>query len=253
MSELFPREGERLDDLQLCGMKILQKEKGFRFGMDAVLLADFFRARPSDTVADFGTGTGVLPLLLYGRGKGRRFLGFELQADMAEMASRTMRLNRLEDTVQVFAAPVEEAPALLGPRSVDAVICNPPYGAPGSTLKNPDESRALSRHQGEEGLAPWCRAASAVLKDHGRFAMVYPAPQMLQAMRQLEEAGLTPKRLRLVCPKITRPPNLALIEAVKGGKPFLQHEPPLVVFSEDGEWTRELKRIYGLENEAATQ
>ena len=101
-------------------------------------------------------------------------------------------------------------------------------------------------------LTPWYRAVSAILKDHGRFAMVYPAPRMLEAMRQLEDAGLTPKRLRLVYPRVSKSPNLALIEAVKGGKPLLQPEPPLIVFDREGAWTPELRRIYGLDQAAVT-
>ena len=124
-------DAESLDDLQFAGLKILQKTAGFRFGMDAVLLSDFVRAEAQATVADFGTGTGILPLLMWGRGKGQRFEAFEIQREMADMARRSVALNGLRARIRVHEASVEEAPSLLSPGSVDVIVCNPPYGTPG--------------------------------------------------------------------------------------------------------------------------
>lgn len=118
-------DDERLDDLQFAGLKILQKTAGFRFGMDAVLLSDFVRAEAQATVADFGTGTGILPLLMWGRGKGQRFEAFEIQREMADMARRSVALNGLSARIRVHEASVEEAPSLLPSGSVDVIVCNP--------------------------------------------------------------------------------------------------------------------------------
>lgn len=238
------RPGERLDDLQLAGMKILQKEDGFRFGMDAVLLADFARVEPKDVAADFGTGTGILPLLLLGRGKGRHIHAFEIQPDMADMAARTMALNGITDKVTVHALPVEEALSVLEPCSVDSIICNPPYGTPGTTLLNPSDTLRLARHQTAEGLSAWLKMAHRLLKGKGRLAMVYPAPRMLELMQSMEQARLVPKRFRLIYPAAHKPANLVLVEAVKDAKPMLHPEPPLIVYEADGSMTEELKRIY---------
>ena len=236
--------GERLDDLQLVGMRILQKEAGFRFGMDAVLLADFARVDAKDTVADFGTGTGILPLLLKGRGKGAAFHAFEIQADMADMARRSMALNGLDACVAVHALPVEEAMSALPPCSVDAIVCNPPYGTPGTTLLNPSDTLRLARHQTAEGLKAWLVMAFRLLKGKGRLSMVYPAPRMLELMQAMEQAHLTPKRFRLIYPAASKPANLVLVEAVKDAKPMLHPEPPLIVYEADGSMTPELRRIY---------
>ena len=183
-------EDERLDDLQLCGMRILQKTKGFRFGMDAVLLSDFAATAERSRVADFGTGTGILPLLMLGRGYGAEFHALELQPEMADMAQRTMQLNGVADRIHVYCASVEQAPSLLGHDTMDAVVCNPPYGTPGTTMTNPSEALRLARHQGEEGLLPWYRAARLVLKGHGRFYMVYPAQRLPEALQDLRTARL---------------------------------------------------------------
>lgn len=240
------REGERMDDLQLAGMRILQKEAGFRFGMDAVLLADFARVEACDTVADFGTGTGILPLLLKGRGRGRIIHGFEIQEDMAEMAARTMALNDLTDSVYIHCTPVEDALTVLEMGSVDAIVCNPPYGVPGTTLLNPSDTLRVARHQSPEGLHAWLKTAYRLLKGKGRMAVVYPAPRMLELMQAMDAVHLTPKRLRMVYPAANKAANLVLVEAMKDAKPMLHHQPPLVIYETDGSMTKELKRIYHL-------
>lgn len=235
---------ERLDDLQFAGLKILQKTTGFRFGMDAVLLSDFVRAEPSATVADFGTGTGILPLLLWGRGKGKRFEAFEIQPDMADMARRSVAMNGLSEQIHVHLASVEEAPLLLPPGSVDVVVCNPPYGTPGATLHNPGPAKDVARHQDARGLKPWFTAAYRLLRGRGRIALIYPAPMMLALMNDLARAALTPKRFRLVYPRVDKPANLVLVEAVKDARPTLQPEPPLIIYEQDGSLTETLRNIY---------
>ena len=241
------REDETLDELQLGGLRIIQKRTGFRFGMDAVLLADFARFRPRDHLADFGTGTGILPLLLHGRGKGSRWEAFEIQPEMAEVARRNAALNGLEDRLRVHCLPVERAEEALPPFSLDGIICNPPYGEPGASLRNPAEARSLARHQGEAGLLPWFETAWRLLRGKGRFAMIYPAHQLLTAMDLLRQARLTPKRFRLVYPDENSPAKLALIEAVRDGRPTLIPEPPLIVNRPDGTPTETLRRIYHME------
>lgn len=237
-------DDERLDDLQFAGLKILQKTAGFRFGMDAVLLSDFVRAEAQATVADFGTGTGILPLLMWGRGKGQRFEAFEIQREMADMARRSVALNGLSASIRVHEASVEEAPSLLSSGSVDVIVCNPPYGMPGATLHNPGLSKDLARHQDPRGLKPWFTAAYRLLRGRGRMALIYPAPMMLSLMNDLSRAALIPKRFRLIYPRVDKPANLVLVEAVKDARPTLQPEPPLIVYEQDGTMTPELRKIY---------
>lgn len=241
-------DDERLDDLQFAGLKILQKTAGFRFGMDAVLLSDFVRAEAQATVADFGTGTGILPLLMWGRGKGQRFEAFEIQREMADMARRSVALNGLSARIRVHEASVEEAPSLLSPGSVDVIVCNPPYGMPGATLHNPGLSKDLARHQDPRGLKPWFTAAYRLLRGRGRMALIYPAPMMLSLMNDLSRAALIPKRFRLIYPRVDKPANLVLVEAVKDARPTLQPEPPLIVYEQDGTMTPELRKIYHLQD-----
>ena len=237
-------DNERIDDLQLAGMQIIQKNDGFRFGMDAVLLAEFARVEARSRVADFGTGTGILPLLLSGRGCGAHIDAFEIQADMADMAKRSVELNSLTERIAVHHLPVEEADSVVQPGTLDVIVCNPPYGVPGATLLNPARELSIARHQTEAGLAEWFRMAYRLLRGKGRFNMVYPAPRMLEAMTALSKARLEPKRFRLIYPYADRPANLVLIEAMKDAKPMLHPEPPLIVYEKNGSMTAELKRIY---------
>lgn len=248
MTDLL-RPGERIDDLQLAGMRIIQQERGFRFGMDAVLLADFANIDPRARVADFGTGTGILPLLLRGRGKGCTFDALEIQPEMADMARRTMALNGVEAAIRVHNVPVQQAETVMAAGSLDAIVCNPPYGLPGTTLLNPSDALRTARHQDEKGLADWYRMAHRLLRGKGRFSMVYPAPRMLEAMNALEAAHLTPKRFRLIYPRADKPANLVMIEAMKDAKPMLHPEPPLIVYEPDGSMTAELRRIYHMTEE----
>lgn len=240
-------EDERIDDLQLAGMRIIQKERGFRFGMDSVLLADFARIDPRASVADFGTGTGILPLLLHGRNKGSSFDAFEIQPEMADMAARTMDMNGMAEIIRVHRLPVQQAESVIPAGTLDAIVCNPPYGVPGTTLLNPSDTLRTARHQDEKGLMDWYRMAHRLLRGKGRFFMVYPAPRMLEAMTAMDKAHLTPKRFRLIYPRADKAANLVLIEAMKDAKPMLHPEPPLIVYEQDGGMTAELKRIYHME------
>ena len=239
-----PREDETIEDLQLHGLRLLQKKDGFRFGMDTVLLADFAAVRAQDRVADFGTGSGVLPLLLFGRGKGSEFHGIEIQQEAAEMAERTMRINHLENRVTIYTADAGSAWEIFEPCSMDAVVCNPPYGRAGASLKNPMQSRAVARHQEEDTLERFFISAGRILNGKGKISRVYPAEQMLALMQAMQQAGLEPKRFRLVYPFADKPANLVLAEGVKDAKPLLQPMPPLIVYQEPGVLTNELKSVY---------
>ena len=235
---------ETLEDLQLGGLRLIQKKHNFRFGLDAVLLADFAAVRPRDRVADLGTGTGILPLLLIGRGKGQSFLGVEIQAEMAEMAGRTMAMNGLAERVDILHADVADIRNRLPACSFDAVVCNPPYGIPGKTMVNQDASRTTARHQGEHTLRDFLQAAFYLLRGKGKLFLVYPAAQMFSLMTALKEAHLEPKHFRLVYPDLRHPASLVLMEAAKDAKPLLQPMPPLIVHTDAGDLTNELKSIY---------
>ncbi len=243
MTELI-KAHERVDDLQYNGLKIIQDPAAFCFGMDAVLLADFAEIRLRDRVADLGTGTGILPVLLSQKQATATFHAIEIQPAMAEMAGRTMQLNHLEDRIFVHAGDMRRVHEVLGRESMDAVVCNPPYGKRGSVLLSETETVALARHESDCELADVVAACAAILKNHGRVSMVFPAARMLELCDALHQKRLEPKRVRLVCAKLEKEPYLVMVEAMKNARPALKWLPPLVVYNGDGSETEELKRIY---------
>lgn len=241
--QLLP--GERLDDLQRKGLVIIQKETGFRFGTDAVLLADFARPKKGERICDMGTGTGVLPLLLAARSEDTLFDAFELQADMADMAARSVKANGLSDRIFLHHADCRDAARIIGYETCRLVVTNPPYTALGAGLVSPQENKALSRSDSEVSIETWMASCSQVLQNGGRLCCVFPAPRLLQLCDAMRMARVEPKRIRLIAARASAAPKLVLVEGLKGGRPGLHMEPLLITHTDDGEYTPEMKRIYG--------
>lgn len=235
---------ERIDDLQHNGLRIIQDPGAFRFGMDAVLLADFTRVRPHEHLADMGTGTGILALLVSQKQSDCQIEAFEIQESMADMAARSVRLNGLEDRIRVHAADMRKAYEIIGRETLHAVVCNPPYGKRGGTLTSETESVALARHEADCTIEDVTAACAAVLKNHGRLSMVFPAQRMLELCDAMRKSRLEPKRIRMVCAHADDPPYLVMVEAMKNAKPSLLWMPPLIVYHRDGTETDEIARIY---------
>ncbi len=235
---------ERVDDLQRNGLKIIQDPGAFRFGMDAVLLADFTRVRPKERIADMGTGTGILALLLSQKQADCTIDAFEVQEAMADMAARSVGLNGLEARIKVHAADMRTAWQIIGREKLDAVVCNPPYGKRGGTLVSDSASVTMARHETACTIEDIVQACASVLKNHGRLNMVFPAQRMLELCDAMRQFRMEPKRIRMVCAHADDPPYLVMVEAMKNAKPSLLWMPPLVVYHQDGSETEEILRIY---------
>ncbi|MBQ3277967.1 MAG: methyltransferase [Clostridia bacterium] len=249
MKEFYaPGPDETIEDLQLGGLRLIQKKNGFRFGMDAVLLADFARINPGDTVADFGTGSGILPVLLAGRGKGRFYYAVDCQEDMCALAERNLAMNGLKGCVICMDLARTDEGGL--PRNLDAIVSNPPYAEPNAALASPSAAKATARNQSGDTMDGFLGAAFRALKGRGRLSMIYPAPSMLRLMSRMQEHHLEPKRFRLVYPSESKNANLVLVEAVKDAKPGLHPMPPLIIRGQDGDLTNELKSIYHMNAES---
>ena len=247
MTEQLILPGERLCDLQRGGLRILQREDGFRFGTDAVLLADFAAARRGERVCDMGTGTGVLPLLIAVRSEGTTFDAFEVQPGVADMAARSVRLNGLEERIRVHAADCRDAAGLIGHEVCRLVVTNPPYTRQGAGLVSPAATRALSRSDSDCPIEEWMAACGRVLQNGGRLCCVFPAPRFLQLCDAMRGARVEPKRVRFVAARASTAPKLVLVEGLKGGRPGLHVLPLLATRDEQGALTAEMRRIYGEE------
>lgn len=239
------REGERIDDLQLKGLKIIQNPDWFCFGIDAVLLSDFARVKKKDRVVDLGTGTGIIPVLLYGKYEPREIIGVEIQTEVAEMAERSMKLNNIDDRIGIFKGDIKDCFKELGINSFDIAISNPPYKKGDTGIINPGDKKAISRHEILINLDELIFSAFKLLKDGGRFYMIHRPERLKDIILGLDKYKLNPKRIRFIHPNTNKRPTMVMIEAQKYGGDFLQVMEPLYVYKEDGSYTEEINRIYG--------
>lgn len=237
--------GERIDDLQRNGYQIIQNSQGFCFGMDAVLLSGFASVRRGETVLDLGTGTGIIPLLLEAKTEGSHFTGLEIQRESADMAYRSVCLNDLTEKISIVEGDLKEAVSMFGKASFDVVTSNPPYMTGKHGLTNPDSHKAVARHEILCTLEDVVSQASALLRDGGRFYMVHRPFRLAEIMNVMTRYKLEPKRMKLVYPFVDKEPNMVLLEGLKGGRPRITVEKPLIVYREPGKYTREIYDVYG--------
>ena len=237
---------ERIDDLQRGGLRVIQRADAFRFGTDAVLLADFAAPRRHDRVCDLGTGTGIIPLLLYARENTISADAVEIQPDMADMAARSMAMNGLNGKIRVLPGDLRSIRTLLPHARYDLVTCNPPYGKAGGTLLNPDASKRLARHEESCAIEDVACAAAWLLQNGGRLCCVFPAARMIELSDAMRKYRMAPKRIRMVHSRVEKAAHLCLMEGMLDARPGLIIEPPLVIYDENNAYTPELQRIYGL-------
>lgn len=235
---------ERIDDLHRNGLKLIQDPKRFCFGIDAVLLSDFATVNAGETALDLGTGTGVIPILLTAKSQGNAFIGLDIQPESVDMARRSVALNNLTRQVDIIEGDIKHLGALFKPSSFDVITTNPPYMNAGGGLLNVDSPRAIARHEILCTLGDIVSGAAGLLRPNGRFYMVHRPHRLIDAVTALRNHKLEPKTLRLVHPFVDKEPTMALIEAVRGGRPFLHVCPPLVIYKTDRSYTEEIYRIY---------
>lgn len=245
MEKVLIKGNERIDDLQRNHYKIIQDPDKFCFGMDAVLLSGFARAKEGDRVLDLGTGTGIIPILLEAKTKAAQLVGLEIQSESADMAARSVKLNGLEGKIEIVTGDIKEAVSLFGAASFHVVTCNPPYMTEHHGLTNPDAPKAIARHELLCTLEDVISQSSRLLKPGGNFYMVHRPFRLADIIVLLRQYKLEPKRMKLVYPFADKEPNMVLIEASRGGKARMTVEKPLIVYKEPNVYTDEIYNIYG--------
>lgn len=236
---------ERIDNLQRNNYKIIQDPERFCFGMDAVLLSGFAKAKEGDRVIDLGTGTGIIPILMEAKTKASDFTGLEIQPESADMAQRSVELNHLESKIRIVTGDIKEASSLFGAATFDVVTSNPPYMTEHHGITNEKSPKAIARHELLCTLEDVISQAARLLRPGGSFYMVHRPFRLVDIMVLMREYHLEPKRMKLVYPYIDKEPNMVLIEGLRGGRPRLTVEKPLIVYKEPGVYTDEIYDIYG--------
>ena len=239
------KENERLDELQRNGYFIIQNPEKFCFGMDAVLLSGFAKAKKGDKVLDMGTGTGIIPILMEAKTEAEHLTGLEIQPESADMARRSVAINGLSEKIAIVDGDIKEAGNIFAPASFDVITCNPPYMIAQHGIANPDGPKAIARHEVLCTLEDVVRSASKLLKSGGHFYMVHRPFRLAEIITTLVSYKLEPKRMQLVYPYIDKEPNMVLIEATKGGKSRMTVEKPLIVYDAPGVYNKEIYDIYG--------
>ncbi|MCU6746900.1 MULTISPECIES: tRNA1(Val) (adenine(37)-N6)-methyltransferase [Lachnospiraceae] len=222
--------GERLDDLQLNGLELIQDPERFCFGVDAVLLSDFARVKENETVLDMGTGTGIIPILLSAKTKGKHFTGLEIQEESAQMARRSVAHNHLEDKIEIVTGDIKEAAQIFKPAFFDVITVNPPYMLHQHGLQNPKDAIAIARHEILCSLDDILRESMKLLQDKGRFYMIHRPFRLTEILIKMNQYKIEPKKLQFVHPYIHKEPTMVLIEGVRGAKSRVRIEPPLIMY-----------------------
>ena len=239
------KEGERIDDLEYKGLKIIQNKEGFCFGIDSVLISDYAKKiKKNSTIVDLGTGTGIISILLSKKQENLKIYGIEIQKDVAEMAERSVKLNGLEDSIKIINDNLKNLENHFSINSIDAIVTNPPYKKNNTGLKSDDYRNLVSRHEIECTLEDIINVSKKVLKDKGELYMINRVERLVDITYLLRKNKIEPKEIRFVHSKENEPPTLVLIRAVKNAGEFLKIEKPLIIYDNEGNYTEEILEIY---------
>lgn len=238
-------DGERVDDLERSGLRIIQDVNKFCFGIDAVLLSGYAKVKKGEKALDMCSGNGIIPILLSAKSEGSRLFGVEIQEECVSLAQRSIAANGIEDRVNVSRGDIRNIEAIYEKESFDVVTCNPPYMIDNHGIKNPDSPKAIARHEIMCDFHDVANAASGMLKQKGRFYLIHRPFRLVEIFGELTKVHLEPKSMRLVYPYIDHEPNMVLIEAIKGGRSRITIEKPLIVYESENKYTQEIYDIYG--------
>lgn len=237
---------ERIDDLQLNGLRLIQNPNWFCFGVDAVLLSDYAAKtiKKGNRVLDLCTGNGIVPLLLSQKSSAGELVGLEIQAPVAEMANRSVLLNQLEGKIRIETGDLKNAEEMFGRSSFQYITCNPPYKEAGGGLLTNANTTTLARHEILCTLEDIVRVSSNILAPLGKLCMIHRPERLADLLCLMRNYSLEPKRLRFVHPYPEKTATMILVEAARGGKPKLFLDPPLYIYEKPGVYSEEINQIY---------
>ncbi len=236
----------RLDDLQYKGLKLWQYPSLYCFTSDAVLLANLTKVKKGDVVVDFGTGSGIIAVLIAAKTNAAKIFALEKQKVMCELAKKNVEYNRLSDKIEVVEGDIADADKLLGKESASVVVCNPPYFKKGSGATREREEIALSRHESSCDLKGIVESASKILRWGGALYIVHKVERMAETIGYMQACSLEVKNVTLVYPKENKAADVFIAEARKNGAAGMKLD-TLVVYNDDGTMTEDAKKLYAKE------
>ncbi len=225
-------------------IRVTQSRTGYRFSIDAVLLANFADPRSGDKVLDLGTGCGIIPLILAYRQPCSSIYGVEVQTELAELAKSNVRENKLEGRITVYCTDMNLLRPEMTAGPVDLVVCNPPFRKEGSGRINPDTQRAVARHEIKTNLSDIIQTSHRMLRTAGRMILIYTAGRLTGILSRMRNEGIEPKFIRMIHSRRDARATLILIEGVKGGRPDLRIAPPMIIYDNGNEYTEEVASMF---------
>lgn len=229
-----------------CNGKIFvsQPAVGYRFSIDSIILAGFFRPQASERVLDIGTGCGIIPLVLAQRFPNLKLIGVELQSSLATIATRNIERNGMQDKISIITQDMRELNVNTIGGAVDHIISNPPYRPALSGRINPHPQKAIARHELTMNLSQLMAVSRSLLRVGGKFLMVYPSERLADVIFQMRHNDIEPKRLHMIFPKENGPANLFVIEGIRAGNPGIQELTSFVIYQSNNEYSNAMAKMF---------
>ena len=245
--DLKLNENEEIHSLDINGLQIIQDKNSFRFGMDSVLLSDFAKdIKNGSRIMDLCAGNAAISLLLSAKTTNTKITCIEIQEKIANLAQRSIILNSLESRIFIQCMDLKFLDKTYPHASFDSIVCNPPYKKLSTGIINSLDSKTIARHEIFCNLEDIIKMSSYLLKNNGNLYMVHRPERLVDIIELLRKYKLEPKKLRFIQPKIDKPANLLLVKATKCGRPFLKLQNNLIVYNQDGSYTKDFLKIYNM-------
>ncbi|PKN76882.1 MAG: SAM-dependent methyltransferase [Deltaproteobacteria bacterium HGW-Deltaproteobacteria-10] len=235
---------ETLDEIIDGRLRVFQKKRGYRFSLDAILLAHFVSLKAKSKAIDLGTGSGIIPLVLATRFPNVAWTGLEIQTELAELANKSIELNCLQNHINIVFGDARKIKNIFPEHSFDAVTFNPPYRKINSGRINPDQEKAVARHEISGSLKEFLLAAKYLLKPAGKVFTIYPAKRLAHLVSLFRANSIEPKRMKFVFSDDKSVAEFVLVEGRAGAREELKIEPSLVIYGEDKMYTTQMNSIF---------
>jgi len=235
---------ERIDELFNGRLRIIQKKEGYRFAIDAILLAHFTSQLSAESIIDLGTGSGIIPIILARKTAASTIVGIEVQETMANMAMRTILLNGFTERVSILHGDFRDLRSRFAASTFDLVVSNPPYYPVSNGRINPGEQKAIARHEIMAKLEDVIGIAHYLVKSSGSVVIIFPARRLADLLCSLKESDLKPELLQIIYSHRYDEGKLVIVKSCKGGNPELEIKKPFFVYKTKDIYSEEMQRIY---------